>query len=178
MVIMSQEGKDPKDYISFSNEMKYVINSVVPGELFSDVVPSARQFSQIYRSKAFREIKESYQSDMWTIFGTFFVYFGWFLGIILMFITAFVLAAIFKIISKLKTRYKIFLQFWFLFATYNLLISYGFGFWILVYIIYPFIDMAVILVILYIFSGRFLSPVIPKKKMSSENVELGFQNSN
>ena len=82
--ILTKKGdKDELDrYMNFRYPLKVIINNVVLGSPFPEAeIMTSRVMPIVYRGRNERDVRESFLSEPWTIWGLAYVYFGWWWGL-------------------------------------------------------------------------------------------------
>lgn len=155
MPIVNKMGRDPSEVVNWGDMAKATLDLCLPGRFWDDILPTSRLFSVVYGGSSIELAKLVYNTPLFTLYGTAFFHWQWTGGLIFIFLFSCFLAAVFQTISLSGTKYRVFLQAWWLLAVYYALLSMGVEEW--VYACYEMLLKGA----LYIFVLHFL---IEKKK--------------
>jgi len=118
LTVAEPGDRDAKDkYMNVMYAAKSILNSV-PGTIFKEAeLNTSRVVNIIYRGVDEEFVlKHGYFSEVWTIWGLFYVVFGWWGGLVAFFTTGFVMEIIYNVGAQFFGVYGIYYRAWFLFV--------------------------------------------------------------
>lgn len=128
-LVVSHKGRESDRYMNWTNVIHVIVNDSVPGEIWPEAFPTTRAFTIIYWGYPEAFARSVYISNLWTLYGLAYVFWGWYLGLIATFCIGFILALVYSYICRSSHEYALpFRLFWLAVITQGIL-NYGFEFW-------------------------------------------------
>ena len=99
-------------YMNLMYAVKSILNTV-PGTIFKEAeLNTSRVINIIYRGGDEEQAKVAYFAEFWTIWGLWFVVFGWWGGLVALFATGFVMEMIYSVGAEFFGVYKTYFRAW------------------------------------------------------------------
>lgn len=154
LVVIVRRGSDTK--LDFWDTVpKAIVNLLMPGDPFADVLPSSRLFLVEYGGQAPEEAFRIYHTDVWYLYGLFVPFVGVAGALVMIFISLKIFAALYYRSFHLPDRRRFYFQIFFLYCFYWFIVNLGIDEWVGV-VAQAVVNLAFFIVAIHFF-GRLAS---------------------
>lgn len=131
VVPIINDAAAPRPYLSATHTAYYVLNGLLPGVPFPEVLSQGNLYTVIYRGISEAQAWESYHSEVWTAWGIAYAFYGYGGGVAAMFGGSLLLALVYQAVTRSSSRFSIPLRVVTLFLIWNLGLTSGIDTWLL-----------------------------------------------
>lgn len=129
LVLIVRKGTEVKQDF-WDTIPKAIVNLIMPGDPFGDILSSSRLFLVEYGSQSMEEASIIYHTDIWYLYGIFIPFVGIIGSLILLFISLNIFSMLYHYTFRLHDRYRFYYLIFLFYSFYWFIVNLGIDEWV------------------------------------------------